>query len=451
LDTLNISSIFLLNVLKLSLVIFLYFKSKDNNNILFDLILYFSAINILLYGILVNILRLFSSSKIIKSYGVTTNELLAVEMLEFVASTIFLLLLFLFFHSKFWKKKNKLINIKSNVFPVLAIFNILSIISNFITDSNNDFLFGETIKYISGPSSILLTFFSLKYKNYKFLFISLINLLLIIFIVFSTGVRGPIIGIILIIIFLFITNYSLKNLIKKIPILVLPIILVIFFNNEYSKIKFAFTSEYISNPKAYQSVLDIGVFIIDFYKNGTSQLTEGSDSKVLDEIEFRLGARSMYSVGFLRFTERNNFVLAKPLINTLFVFFPRSIFNQNKPYPDSYDGEIYGMGMYVCANEIDGQVNMTDFYSSSHYYWQFGIFGVFIFTIISTFYIYILALLTLKLDIIFKLFFILVALKPYYFIPQFTISEIILMLFTKILPVLIFFKIIQFFQKLKFK
>ena len=168
-------------------------------------------------------------------------------------------------------------------------------------------------------------------------------------------------------------------------------------------------------------------------------------------MEFRLGARSMYSVGFLRFTERNGYVLAKPLINTLFVFFPRSIFNQNKPYPDSYDGEIYGMGMYVCANEIDGQVNMTDFYSSSHYYWQFGILGVFIFTIISSLYIYLIALLTLKLDFIYKLFFILVALKPYYFIPQFTISDIILMLFTKALPLLIFFNIIRLFQKLKFK
>ena len=387
-DRFNIAIVLLLNFIKILLVIFLF--SKSNKNVIFNIIVYFTVINITLYGILVNILRLISNSKIIKEYGVSTTDLLNVELIEFFSSVFFIIIIYYIFQLKIWRNIRTANLEKEQILTVLAIFNILAIINNFVSDANNDFLFGETIKYISGPSSILLTFFSLKYKKHKFLFFSIPNLFLILFLVFSTGVRGPILGIILIILFLFITNYSLKSIIKKIPILILPIIIVIFFNNEYSKIKFAFTSEYISNPKAYQSILDIGVFIIDFYKNGSSQLIEGSDSNILDEMEFRLGARSMYSVGFLRFTERNGYVLAKPLINTLFVFFPRSIFNQNKPYPDSYDGEIYGMGMYVCANEIDGQVNMTDFYSSSHYYWQFGILGVFIFTIISSLYIYLI-------------------------------------------------------------
>lgn len=448
-DRLNISIVLLLNIIKILFVIFLF--SKSNKYIIFKVIVYFTIINISLYGILVNVLRLISNSKIIKEYGVSTIDLVNVELIEFFSSVFFIFIIYIIFQLKFWRNISTANLDKKQIFTILSIFNILAILNNFVSDANNDLLFGEAIKYISGPSAILLTFFSLKYKKYRFLPFSLLNLTLIIFLVFSTGVRGPILGIILIIVFLYITNYTVKSLIKKIPILILPIFLVIFFNNEYSKIKFAFASEYISNPKAYQSITDIGGFIIDFYKNGSNQLIEGSDSNVLDEIEFRLGARSMYSVGFLRFTERNGFVLAKPLINTLYVFFPRSIFNQNKPYPDSYDGEIYGMGMYVCANEIDGQVNMTDFYSSCHYYWQFGFLGVLFFTLISSFYPILIALITLKLDIIYKLFFILVALKPYYFIPQFTISDIILMLLTKVIPLLIFFYFIQFFQKLKFK
>ena len=448
-DRFNITIILLLNLIKL--ILFLYLYKKSNKNIYFNLILYFTTINILLYGVLVNIIRLLSNSKILKDYGVLTIDLLNVEIIEFISAILFMIILYFSFQLKFWKNIHIPLVQNKQKLAVLAIFNIISILNNFVSDANNYLLFGETIKYISGPSAILLTFFSLKYKQYKFLPFSLANLFLIIFLVFSTGVRGPILGIILIIVYLFITNYSIKSLTKIIPIILLPIFLVIFFNNEYSKIKFAFASEYISNPKAYQSITDIGGFIIDFYKNGSNQLIEGSDSNVLDEIEFRLGARSMYSVGFLRFTERNGFVLAKPLINTLFVFFPRSIFNQNKPYPDSYDGEIYGMGMYVCANEIDGQVNMTDFYSSCHYYWQFGFLGMLFFTLISSLYPILIALITFKLDIIYKLFFILVALKPYYFIPQFTISDIILMLFTKVIPLLIFFYFIQFFQKLKFK
>jgi hypothetical protein len=449
LDRFYITLILLLNLVKLLYLLYLY--NKSSNIIYFNLIIYFTTINVFLYGVLVNIIRFFSNSKISKDYGVLPIDLLNVEIIEFFSAIIFLIILYFIFQLKYWRNI-KVLNVnKDEILSVLSIFNILSILYNFVSDANNDLLFGETIKYISGPSAILLTFFSLKYKKYKYLPFSLINLFLIIFLVFSTGVRGPILGIILIVVFLYITNYSIKSLFKKIPIILLPIFLVIFFNNEYSKIKFAFASEYISNPKAYQSITDIGGFIIDFYKNGSNQLIDGSDSKVIDEIEFRLGARSMYSVGFLRFTERNGFVLAKPLINTLYVFFPRSIFNQNKPYPDSYDGEIYGMGMYVCANEIDGQVNMSDFYSSSHYYWQFGILGVLIFTIISSLYPILIAFITIKLDLIFKLFFILVALKPYYFIPQFSLSEIILMLFTKIFPLLFFFYVINFFQKLKFK
>ena len=442
---------FILNLLKIGYTFFIYRKSISFRNIYFNLIIYFTIFNICLYGILVNIFRLISNSKILKEYGVSTHELFYVELLEFFSSFLFLTLLYFFFRSSFGKKVFVSSIEVLAVFPLLALFNILSIFNNFVSDANNEFLFGETIKYISGPSAVLLTFFSIKYKRYFFLILSIPNLVLIIFLVFSTGVRGPMLGIILIIVFLYISNYSFRDFLKKVPLIIFPIFFIMFFNNEYSKIKFAFAKEYISNPKAYQSIVDIGGFIIDFYRYGNSEIIDGSSSSISDEIEFRLGARSMYSVGFLRFANNQGYVYGKPIFNTLFVFFPRAIFNENKPYPDSYNGEISGMGMYVCANVIDGQVNMTDFYSSSHYYWQFGILGVLVFTVLSTIYLILISIFTSKFDDIFKLFFLLVALKPYYFIPQLTISDTILMTFTKILPLLFIYKLLIFFRRFKFK
>ena len=278
----------------------------------------------------------------------------------------------------------------------------------------------------------------------------MLHLGLVLFLVFSTGVRGPIVGIILIILFLYIKHYPLKKVLRKIPLLVIPILLLIFLNKEYSKLKTAFTSEYISNPQGYQSVLDIGSFVIDFYKNGGSEYVEGNESKSYDEIEFRLGARSMYSVGFFRFTENTGYTYFKPLVNTLYVLFPRAYFNLDKPYPDSYNGEEYGMGMYVCVDEVDHKVYMTDFYASSHYYWQFGIFGVIFFTLLSTIYISIILFISRKMHYIMQILFIIFSLKPYYFITQFTISDIILMLITKILPFLVLYFLLNYIYKFKF-
>ena len=94
---------------------------------------------------------------------------------------------------------------------------------------------------------------------------------------------------------------------------------------------------------------------------------------------------------------------------------------------------------------------MTDFYASSHYYWQFGLIGVIFFSIISTFYIMFIFLLSRKMHSIIKLLFIIFALKPFYFIPQFTFSDIILMLVTKIIPLLLLLTLLNYFTKFKIR
>lgn len=442
--------ILLINIFKLNLLYYFYQKNlNNNNNIGIDLIFYFLTVNTILYGIIVNIIRIYSGGKVFLTFGVTIFELLQVELIEFFSFLIFLCLIVLFFKSKYFKCSDIKNQTNTNTYPFLLLLNILSIFNFFLSDPQNQFLFSESLKYLSGPSSILLIFYCLRYKKFNLIFIPILNLSIMLFIVFSTGVRGPIIGLLLIFIFLLYKYYSFKYLLKKIHLILIPILLIVFFNNQYSKIKTAFTSEYLSNPKGFQSVTDIAVFIYDFYKYKNYQVIENGENKPLEEIEFRLGARSMYSIGFLRFVSSKGFTYAKPILNTLYVFYPRIFFDENKPYPDSYDGQISGMGMYVCANEIDGGANMTDFYASSHYYWQIGFIGIFLFSILSSFYILLLIIISSKQDNFFALIFIIYSLKPYYFIPQFTISDTILMIVTKILPFLIFFIIFKWLFKYK--
>lgn len=443
--------IILINISKLLFLIATFYKlNKKFKKIEHNLLFYFLIYNTFLYGLVVNIFRLISDAKILADYQVNIEEVFIVEIIELFSTIIFITIIYLFLTSKFNKHYKEKTNINSTFF-ILAVINILCIFNFFISDYYNQLLFGEVFKYLSAPSAVILSFYSFYYKRFRYLFISLVHLGLVLFLIFSTGVRGPIVGIVLIIFFLYINHYSYKKALKKIPILIIPIILLILLNKEYSKLKTAFTTEYLSNPQAYQSILDIGEYVINYYTNDSSDYIEGNESSGFDEIEFRLGARSMYSVGFLRFTKNWGYTYFTPIVNTFYVFAPRAFFNSDKPYPDSYNGEEYGMGMYVCVDEVDHKIYMTDFYASSHYYWQFGLIGVIFFSIISTFYIMFIFLLSRKMHSIIKLLFIIFALKPFYFIPQFTFSDIILMLVTKIIPLLLLLTLLNYFTKFKIR
>jgi hypothetical protein len=443
--------IILINIFKLLFLITIFYKlNKKSKKIENNLLFYFLIYNTFLYGLVVNVFRFISNAKILGDYQVIIEEVLFVEIIELFSTIIFILIIYLFLISKFNKYRNSNLNI-NNAFFILTVINILCICNFFISDYYNQLLFGEVFKYLSAPSAVILSFYSFYYKRFRYLIISLIHLGLVLFLIFSTGVRGPIVGIVLIIFFLYINHYSYKKVLKKIPILIIPIILLILLNKEYSKLKSAFTTEYLSNPQAYQSILDIGEYVINYYTNDSSEYIEGNESSGFDEIEFRLGARSMYSVGFLRFTKNWGYTYFTPIVNTFYVFAPRAFFNVDKPYPDSYNGEEYGMGMYVCVDEVDHKIYMTDFYASSHYFWQFGFIGVIVLSIISTFYIIFVLLLSRKMHSIIKLLFIIFALKPFYFIPQFTFSDIVLMIVTKIIPFLILLTILNFFSKFKIR
>jgi hypothetical protein len=441
--------ILLINILKYLSIQYLFRKFISiKNNIGIKVIIYFLLYQILFTGIFVSIIRIFTNAKISNLYNVTYNELLEVEIVEFISFTIFIVVLSILIKTNIINLK-KSYTIERKSFFFLIFINILCFLNYFNSDLENKLLFTEALKFLSGPSAILLLFFSYKLKQHKLIiFFSILHLSIFLFLVLSTGVRGPLVGIILIFLFLSYNFVDLKIFRKNLIILLIPAVFLIFINNEYSKVKTAFASAYISNPDSFQNIGDISLFIIDYFKSNSKDLIQGNDSKIFEEFEFRFGAKSMFSVGFFRFVKNQGYTYFNPIVNTFYVFFPRIYFNEDKPYPDSYNGDINGMGMYVCANEIDGSSNMTDFFPSSHYFWELGFIGVIIFSFISALYIGFILRITKNKDIIFTLLFTFFSLKPYYFIPQFTISDMIIMIVTKISLFLILYTVFNLFYYL---
>ncbi len=128
-------------------------------------------------------------------------------------------------------------------------------------------------------------------------------------------------------------------------------------------------------------------FINDFINGEIINETdfEAVESSFINDVEFRYGAASMFAVGFLRMYNNGYIAQLKIESNTIKAFMPRQIIGDDKPVSGSLDGTEKTMGMYACYNEITGDNhNMTDFYVSGHYYWQFGFFGVFLFSFVAS-------------------------------------------------------------------
>ncbi len=123
-------------------------------------------------------------------------------------------------------------------------------------------------------------------------------------------------------------------------------------------------------------------------------------SNIFEELDYRYGAQGTYTVGFYRLVEREGYVGLNCIINSFYTFMPSVLYGGKKPVSTSSDGTAEGMGMYKCVNAIDGSNNMCGFFTSGHAYWEFGVFGIIIFSIIPAFFDYWCIRIFRRLDII---------------------------------------------------
>ena len=111
-------------------------------------------------------------------------------------------------------------------------------------------------------------------------------------------------------------------------------------------------------------------------------------SRIFDEVDFRFGAMTTYGVGYLRLVEQGKSAGLNPILNSLYAPIPRSFF-ENKPVACSYDGTKEGQGMYMATYAASANVNygMTEPATGAHAYWELGIIGIIILSIIPALYV----------------------------------------------------------------
>lgn len=159
----------------------------------------------------------------------------------------------------------------------------------------------------------------------------------------------------------------------------------------------------------------------------------------LKEVEWRFGALTRYSTGFITMYERGESAGINPIRNSLLGFLPRSL-NPDKPHPSTRDGnDMYSEGMYLINKEIDGysSASMTEFSSGGHSYWEFGWFGVLLLNFISGLYIAICAFYFQRMGAI-AIPLMVTLFKPWGFVdPKIWVSDIVMQIYQIILPMLV--------------
>jgi len=144
------------------------------------------------------------------------------------------------------------------------------------------------------------------------------------------------------------------------------------------------------------------------------------------------------STAFLYLYDRGEGAGINPILNSFFGFMPRSIF-PNKPHPSTLDGDdILSQGMYIIYREIHGgnSASMVEFSTGGHFYWEFGLIGVFVLSIISGMYMALCVKFFSKLGL-FSIPLMYAVFKPTGYVePKMWVSDILMQIYQIIIPLI---------------
>ena len=430
------SSLFLFSIKS-----WVFLKSKKSNYSNFiDLFYLVFFYNIISHGILVDILRIISDGKVNIEYNVSDLEIFEVTFYEWFSNILYLFIFFYFTLYLLKNKKYKSPNINLQFF-ILTFFSLGSMFVNLLPSIfENTFLwlFKSSFSNMGAICSIILLVHAIRLKNNKLKIIGLTNMGLIFFVNIIMGLRGSIVGISIILLCYSYIQLPKANFKRLIYISVFPLILVIFIGNYLGNLKAQFNVNLSNNQFNRNSVVDYYRFATDFFSSNIVEKTSDNNfvENLLTEIEYRYGAPSLFGVGFIRMYDKGMPAGFKTEQNSFYSFLPRQIIGENKPVSGSFDGTEQGMGMYACFKEITGAEGvMSDFYVSSHYYWQFGIFGIFFFSIIAGLFSFFMLLFTSNFLYIGHALW-LACFKSFWLLPKLWVSEMLIMTSTIIIPTL---------------
>ena len=388
----------------------------SSNSFYIDLVFQIFRFRIILFYILPSVTRFVFNWENDKLDHVTSMEISVVYLLELLSHFIYYLsFLFLLKKNKYdlslEYKCNAILNYI--VLACLLLYCYFSITGfNLFADeeapSDSLWIIRPLIMAVGSVMCFYVLVLGTKYWKKSIVFVSFFSVILYLILSFFSGVRGKVFWPILWMIFC--VCYFRKDQIKRYLYFgaVILVILAIFQGGMT-----AFRSGEASDVKE----------IID----GISSAKDKSERTLYKEIDYRFGSLTRYSVGFLRMAERGYYAGLNPILNSLYSPIPRVIM-PDKPVPCSVDGELHGMGMYLCVSEITKgeSLSMVEFSTASHAYWELGIIGLLLFSFIPSLYVYLSILFFRRMDLLGPCF-LFAIFKPWgYNDPKIWVSEIIM-------------------------
>jgi hypothetical protein len=412
-------------------------RQRFHTKVVVDLIFFFVFVKLVLYYFLPTLMRILSDYQFVRADRVALVDLVFLYIIELISWTIWLVAL-LSIMGVVAKGKKKLTiegfafrrhTESKSILGVLALGFCTTKITPLIGIETSPYLevFKSLFAYagvVTGPFLLML---SLRFYGKPFFFLGIITTLIALL---SFSTRGVLVYQLLFLIFL--AFFVLRSKMAKNIICGAGLGLVIIYFIFGTLISGSF---YIN---------DSGNVRISTNISAISTIKKGIRSSI-EEIEWRFGASTRLGTAFINLYDRGEAAGFNPIKHSLMGFLPRSI-NPDKPIPSTLvPDDIYSQGMYIIQREIHGPSSrsMVEFPTGAHFYWEFGLIGVFILSAISGLYIALCAQYFSKLG--FVAFPLIVAVfKPWGYVdPKIWVSDIAMQIYQILLPLILLVLIIR--------
>jgi hypothetical protein len=392
-------------------------KKYVKNNILVDFIFFIAIVKVFFYMLLPTVLRTFSDFQFLRADNVELSDLILLYAVEYISWTVWLVsfvLIMLFFRVKTYHKHRNFEKIGYRLIILLAILYCWICINTILGIQNYiNILFKAILHWISFGIGPFLLLFSLKNKS-KVVF--LLGLICTGFLLFFNGGRQLVFF--TLIYMVFISLFILRK--RKYNYTVLLLIFIVTST-------FLFT---VTVPRL--NVLRDG----ELLGVGLTGKDKSAGRDAIEELEWRFGANTRMSTAFFNLYDRGEGAGINPIYHSLFGFIPRSIFPE-KPHPSTVDGDnIRSQGMYIIYREIHGvnSASMVEFSTGAHSYWEFGLVGVIVLSIISGIYMALCVRFFSKLGLA-SIPLMYAVFKPTGYVePKMWVSDIIMQIYQIIIP-----------------
>ena len=402
-----------------------------------DLIFFFVSIKVIMYYLLPTFMRMASDYQFERMDGVAIADLIKVYSIELISWTVWATVL-LWVFSAVSRNKQKIrvddfVHLRYPESKIILVLVALGFVAFQITtllkiELGIFFEVFKTLFFFAGlTAGPFLAFMSLRYYSKPLFILGICTALLG---MLSLATRGAIVYFLLF--SLFLAWFILRdNKSKAIVCSMISVLVIVYFTLG----GLLFGSIFIDETGSMR--IDAGI---------AAEKTGGRSP--LEEFEWRLGAATRLGTSFIRLYDRGEGAGFNPIKNSLKGFLPRSI-NPDKPHPSTLDGDdIYSMGMYIIYREIYGYdtFSMVEFPTGAHFYWEFGILGVLIFSAISGLYVALCAHFFAKLGVV-ALPLMVAIFKPWGYVdPKIWVSDIAMQIYQIVLPLILLVCIIRFMR-----